>query len=270
MQVQPLSGGWGNCRDPGTGKLLEGSHGIVDVPDRDLAGFAGQVIERFGSLTLKRRVVFYPDARNAREPLPDGDIYGIVEQDRPELIRAVHEPEWAGVTFSHTEDNASGGTYHVYRANDGETALEFLRQNPVKEPVTYRIVETPLGNIGADYLAIFREADGATIEPVERHPSAVPQPSPTHCAWCGFYVRPYELPEMTRDTARGIASVSLALTWDELNQLMERGHGYRCPSCQLLHCAPCSGFVDASQTPSPSCRGCGARLDIYKAFRFSN
>jgi hypothetical protein len=52
-----------------------------------------------------------------------------------------------------------GGTmiYRIYRAHDADSAKAFLQQNPVKEKLSYIIVETPEGNYGRDILGIYRE-----------------------------------------------------------------------------------------------------------------
>ncbi|MFD4941362.1 hypothetical protein ACFWNT_02215 [Streptomyces sp. NPDC058409] len=152
-------------------------------------------------------------------------------------------------------------TYHVYRGPDRAHALAFLRQAPVKDPYVYVVVETPEGNFGRDLMYLFEESNGKLIEFGSRVQSEDPVPSSTHCAWCGFYVVPFDLPE----AARLASTLSVYLTVDEAR---DKGHGLHCDHCSHLQCAFCSDFIKSGDGGiAAHCRACGRVLkDLVKNF----
>ena len=171
----------------------------------------------------------------------------------------------AEVQFLHTEyaqpAGAERATYRVYQAGDVATGLEFLRQNPVKEQAVCIIVVTPQGNVGRDFIYLFHEADGRLIELGTRLMSASPMRSDTHCAWCGFFVVPREVPRLRYH--EGIGSVRRVVSFD-LGKLYTAGMGFLCGDCHLLQCAVCSDLVhDIKSPPFPACRACGGKLGVY-------
>jgi hypothetical protein len=171
-----------------------------------------------------------------------------------------NEETASAVRFVRTEHNATGGVYHVHSGPDRGAAVAFLRQSPPQEELVYNIVETPQGNVGCDFIYLFEEADG---KPLDFAPRArleqAPTPSKTHCAWCGFFVVPYE-----RKLPRNAAAVQFYLTHDELAELAKTGEGLACRDCGLVTCILCTGLDPAGgNTAEPRCRACRGGLDVF-------
>ncbi|MFJ8827801.1 hypothetical protein ACIREE_39475 [Streptomyces sp. NPDC102467] len=156
-------------------------------------------------------------------------------------------PDGSPVQYVGTEQQPRA-IYHIYRGPDREQALAFLRSTPVAEPLIYLVVETPQGNVGRDLVCLFDERSGAVIEFGPRTPSQHPRQSPTHCAWCGVYVVPFDVPEYA---VRNASTLSVYLAIDEAR---DRGHGWHCRACALLQCVFCCDPTDMR------CRGCGSQL----------
>ncbi|HEX4223009.1 MAG TPA: hypothetical protein VHZ97_11635 [Pseudonocardiaceae bacterium] len=167
----------------------------------------------------------------------------------------------AGIRFLKTEQTATA-TYRVYSGPGQRAALDFLRQTPVREELVYNIVETPEGNLGCDFIYIFRESDGTPIELVTRRPNQQPTPSESRCAWCGYFIKPYMIPVDDQT----IGSLQMYFTHDDLRQLVHVGGGLRCRSCSLLQCAVCNGLASSDWEPDKlHCRACGSDLSVHTA-----
>ena len=154
--------------------------------------------------------------------------------------------------FVHTQRQADGNTYDVYRAATRSEALAFLRGLEVKEERRYAIVETPEGNIGKDFILIFDEKTSSTIELGQRKPLAQPRKSPGRCCNCGYPVIPYDKPP---DLGASLGRVTAVVIIDEAR---ENGAGYACDSCGAICCAIC-----ARPEKSPRCVLCGSELSPY-------
>lgn len=164
-------------------------------------------------------------------------------------------PKKPAVRFVKTE-RVKGGTYHVHGGPDLAQAMTFLRQTPVTEPSVYVVVETPEGNVGRDFIYIFRELDGTPIEHGPRSPLPEPVSSTTHCAWCGFYVEPFDTSSgMPNNT--GPLELELFLAVDDI---LNNGGGFRCKGCDLLQCGWCSGLTPGLGEREVRCRSCGAAM----------
>ncbi|MFG1803366.1 hypothetical protein ACGFI4_24805 [Micromonospora carbonacea] len=149
-----------------------------------------------------------------------------------------------------------GWTYHIHEASSLAQAMTFLRQTPVTEPGVYVVVETPQGNIGRDLIYIFHEPAGTPIEHGPRPPLPEPVPSSTHCAWCGFYVEPFDLAQVP-----GTATTyELHLTVDDV---LKNGGGFRCRRCDLLQCGWCAGLAASSGEREARCRSCGTAVHSH-------
>ena len=66
-----------------------------------------------------------------------------------------------GQTFVGIEETG-GNRYEIYRSSSRAAALEFLRQQEIKEERRYVVVETPEGNFAKDLIAIFDETRSMT------------------------------------------------------------------------------------------------------------
>lgn len=164
------------------------------------------------------------------------------------------------VIFLRTEQQPTA-TYHVYRGPNLKAALKFLRETPVKDELIYNIVETPEGNVGRDLICIFRESDGKQIELGSRPSGKSPTPSTTRCAWCGFFIRPYQV-AVNGDK---IGSLEIYFTYDQVRGLVTTGGGFDCVECSLLQCAVCSGLASPGGSPETlTCRACGGKLSVRK------
>ncbi|MCP2283808.1 hypothetical protein APR04_002721 [Promicromonospora umidemergens] len=157
-------------------------------------------------------------------------------------------------------DERERATYIIYSAARLAAALDFLRQTPVTEEFVYLIVETPQGNIGRDLVYIFDESDGTPLALAPRPASSDPTPSETHCAWCGHFVVPVELPRLRFHEV--VSSVATHVLVE--GPLYKRGHGFSCEHCGFLQCAVCSGMTnDDADPPMPTCRSCGRELRFH-------
>jgi hypothetical protein len=154
--------------------------------------------------------------------------------------------------FVHTQRQADGNTYDVYRAATRSEALAFLRGLEVKEERRYAIVETPEGNIGKDFILIFDEKDSSTIELGQRKPLPKPQKSAGRCCSCGYPVIPY------RKTPAFGPSVGRVTEFIIIAEAKESGAGYVCDSCVAICCAFC-----ATPEKSPRCALCGSKMNPY-------
>lgn len=151
------------------------------------------------------------------------------------------------VSYAHST-STKGSRYIVYRARSLENAIKFLRSQDVKEPLLYKIVETPEGNIGRDLISIFNERTGENIELGHRSTMLLPQKSRSHCYCCGYYV-------MKSKPSEPIPNSTLFLA---LEDLREKGQGFYCEHCDLALCSFCATLKDR-QVPCPSC---GRGMDI--------
>lgn len=166
------------------------------------------------------------------------------------------------VTFKGT-DHTAEFTYNVYQARNMASALEFLRQNPVKEEFIYTIVETPEGNIGRDLIYIFWEKTAEPIELASRPKAAKPAPSSGRCAWCGFFVVPAEVPKLPR----GVGSVEYYLEPEDIRKIVKTGGGFRCLQCSMLQCGVCTGLTENGgfQEQSPKCLACKGEMQFHSS-----
>ncbi|HJP80722.1 MAG TPA: hypothetical protein VJ914_41015 [Pseudonocardiaceae bacterium] len=165
-----------------------------------------------------------------------------------------------GIRFLKTQHNATA-TYQVYSGPSQRAALAFLRTTPVREELVYNIVETPEGNLGRDFIYIFRESDGTPIELVSRDQNTRPTPSDTRCAWCGYFIKPSMVP-INEDN---VGSLYTYHVYDDLRSLVKVGGGLRCEGCSLLQCAVCNGLASPSWQPEQlRCRACGENLTMYQ------
>lgn len=81
LQVQPKSGrNWANLLEPRTGAPIEGTLGIVDVPDDGLPSAARKVMEPFLSMGLKIRISFWA-GRRLNEKLYPSEVVCAVYDD---------------------------------------------------------------------------------------------------------------------------------------------------------------------------------------------
>lgn len=165
-----------------------------------------------------------------------------------------------GIRFEKTQQNATA-TYHVYSGPSQRAALDFLRATPVREELVYNIVETPEGNLGCDFIYIFRESDGATIELVAREQNPQPTPSDTRCAWCGYFIKP----SMVAINEDIVSSVTTYHLYDDLRGLVRVGGGLKCTGCSLLQCAVCNGLASPDWQPADlRCRSCGESMKMHQ------
>jgi len=140
--------------------------------------------------------------------------------------------------------------YHVYAAPSRAQALAFLRDKEVKEQAVFVIAETPDGSIGRDLTVIFEEKTGRILEFGKRKQLAQPQKSDTHCATCGHFLFPTKI----------TPCVTYFLSIEELK---EKGYGFKCGSCQAELCAYCIKLGVEGQIPA--CLLCGNTKAIYQA-----
>jgi CHAT domain-containing protein/tetratricopeptide (TPR) repeat protein len=145
--------------------------------------------------------------------------------------REGHRREEAGpragtVSFYRTQESG-GNHYTVYRADGRSEALAFLRGQEVKEERAYLVVETPEGVLGRDLLSIYDEKSGEAIELAERLPLPTPIRSATRCSSCGYVVLPVN------------PNFSDWVQIVPLEDLREKGLGFRCPACEVLWCGRC-------------------------------
>jgi len=164
----------------------------------------------------------------------------------------------AEVRYAETVHNGQS-TYFVFEAPQKSEALEFLRARPVRDPLTYVVVETPQGNFARDCKAIFDESDGRTIESGLRPPLSVPKKSETHCYTCGCWVFPMVSPQM-----EGFARVIQLFT---ISDLKENSGGFTCPSCKLLMCAHCMDKPEAFDSEgkmTAMCPSCSKPMNHYE------
>lgn len=167
-------------------------------------------------------------------------------------------PGKPAVHYVRTE-SVKGGAYHIHRGPNRAEALAFLRQKPVTEPLVYVVVETPEGNVGRDFIYIFDEPAGTTIEFGPRPLLATPAPLTTHCAWCGFYIQPIDVSSLPDS----IESVQVYLT---VQEVLASGFGFRCKSCNLLQCGLCTDMAaDAAESGrrAAPCRRCGTDMHSH-------
>lgn len=165
------------------------------------------------------------------------------------------EPEKPAVHLMKTE-LVEGATYHIHKASNLAQAMTFLRRTPVTEPSVYMVVETPQGNIGRDFIYIFHEPAGTPIEHGPRPPLPEPVASSTHCAWCGFYVGPFDVSQMPGSAT----TFALHLTVDDI---LNNGGGFWCKPCDLLQCCWCSGLTTSSGEREARCRSCGTAMHSH-------
>ncbi|MFD4941361.1 hypothetical protein ACFWNT_02210 [Streptomyces sp. NPDC058409] len=76
LQILANNGVWSIIRDPHSGNLIEGSLGAVAAPEEMLPDIAQEIIKRFDSISLKRRVVFFEGDRT-KQKLTTEDVYGV-------------------------------------------------------------------------------------------------------------------------------------------------------------------------------------------------
>lgn len=77
LQILAANGAWSLILDPHTGKPADGALGAVSAPAELLPGIAQDVIDRFGGMPHRRRVVFFEGDRT-QQKLTTDDVYGIV------------------------------------------------------------------------------------------------------------------------------------------------------------------------------------------------
>jgi hypothetical protein len=155
--------------------------------------------------------------------------------------------------YVHTQRQADGNTYDIYRAATRREALAFLRRLEVKEERRYAIVETPEGNIGKDFILIFDEGTTVPIELGQRKPLAAPQKAEGHCCKCGYPVIPFAEPPVAASSSGHVTRCVVT------SQAKESGAGYACPSCGAICCALC-----AAPEQSPVCVLCGGSMQPYE------
>lgn len=81
LQVLPRGGGkWANLLEPRSGTPLEGTFGIVEVPEGGLPDAARQVLQRLSGIKLRRRVCFW-EGRRANEKLYSSEVFLAVYDD---------------------------------------------------------------------------------------------------------------------------------------------------------------------------------------------
>jgi hypothetical protein len=71
---------WANLLEPRTGAPIDGTFGIVEVPESGLAGAAREAMKPFSSLGLRRRVAFW-EGRRLNEVLHPSEVLLIVHDD---------------------------------------------------------------------------------------------------------------------------------------------------------------------------------------------
>ncbi len=165
------------------------------------------------------------------------------------LFRQGNDPE---ATFVRTQRQPNGNTYDIYRAPTRSEAMAFLRGLEVKEERRYAIVETPQGNIGKDFILIFDEKSGDTIELGQRKALPQPKKSASRCCSCGYPVLPYgTIP----DFGPAVGSITRVVL---VSEAKKNGAGYSCGSCRAICCAFC-----ATPEKSPRCPFCGNEMQPF-------
>ncbi len=142
-----------------------------------------------------------------------------------------------GVKFK-VQELTDGNTYQVYTAPSRRQALDFLRAKEVKREREYLIVETPEGNFGKDLIMIFHEGSSEKIEFGIRLALPKLTKSKTHCTRCGYPVLPAG------------AGIPGAKEWILLDEMKEKGIGFRCSECGTAWCPFC---VPAEDPRSVNC-----------------
>jgi hypothetical protein len=85
LQILANNGVWSLLLDPHTGKPFDGVLGAVSAPVEMLPDIAREVIDRFGDMSLRRRVVFFEGDRTQQKLTTDG-VYGIVMEGSASLL----------------------------------------------------------------------------------------------------------------------------------------------------------------------------------------
>ncbi len=162
------------------------------------------------------------------------------------------------------------GVYEVYRCASEADALAFLRRRDVPEEKYYLIVETPQRNLGRDLIGIFDEKSEEQIEFPERTPLREPVPSRTNCARCGYVVLKSDARQNLEAFAESFTSDPFTVKiFTSLDELMERGFGYRCTGCSSLACASCyrstQGAIARTATGGLrlTCWVCGGPVELF-------
>jgi hypothetical protein len=121
--------------------------------------------------------------------------------------------------------------------------MTFLREQEVKEPLRYLIVETPEGNLGKDLISIFDERDSKTLELGIRKPLRTLNKSDTHCSSCGYFVIP-----------GGVSPIKAAWHFQflSLEDMQKKGQGLFCQRCESIMCAFCA-TLEGTKAPCPFC-----------------
>ena len=162
------------------------------------------------------------------------------------------QEESAKAMFIRTYRQADGNTYDIYRASSRSAALSFLRDLEVKEERRYAIVETPEGNVGKDFILIFEEKTGETVELGQRRMLAKASKAPGRCCCCGYPVLPYsKIPDFG-------PSIGRVRTYVILSEAKKNGAGFACSSCGAICCAFCG-----TPEKSPLCALCGNKMLPY-------
>jgi hypothetical protein len=150
------------------------------------------------------------------------------------------------VTYKETEQT-DGNTYKVFTAPSKHDALEFLREEVVKEERQYIIVETIEGNLGKDFIMIFDEETQEKIEYGIRKPHNKYHSSKTHCACCSYPVLPAKsFPEY------------ITIGYISPEDMNNKGMGFYCVNCKTVWCAICG-----NENELKYCKICEKEMDFY-------
>jgi hypothetical protein len=162
------------------------------------------------------------------------------------------KPSAPGVTFKEKEIT-NGNTYEVYKSTSRQSALDFLRQTPVRKERHYLICETPEGAFGKDMVMIFDERTQERIEYGSRGPQPQMKPSITHCSKCGYPVLPVSEGPTRFNGSHGSDTEDVKDT--EL--LKEKGVGFICTTCRSAYCPFCVRLPE-----SPTCPSCQKKMQL--------
>jgi hypothetical protein len=80
LQVLPSGGNWANLLEPRTGTPMDGTFGVVDVPESGLPDVAKKIMKRLSSSGLRLRVAFW-EGRRVNEKLYTSEVFRTVYDD---------------------------------------------------------------------------------------------------------------------------------------------------------------------------------------------
>jgi len=130
-----------------TERLIFGYYAIDDVYEAIICGDAltVELWEQVRASFLK----YGGEMKNELAPTRHATVTPKTQAAQPEKVVYIREDRQTGM----------GGTaiYRVYKGPDEQTAMAFLKENPVTQDLLYLVVETPEGNFCRDKMGTYKE-----------------------------------------------------------------------------------------------------------------